>query len=175
MKTGPNFKLIIFVVSAVIILAAGAFFLFGNGSTAMAQKTANTANSETGSSTPAASSTKTATDFMVDGIFTIEDIAEYSPLGDHTDYLPVETYASYCRQLQSSARYSSNVYTNSFLSMYRYIAAEEVPTYDKFLKDAPTAKDPRPIVMSTIAKNWADYPELIEYGDMVMKIAAQCK
>ena len=153
-------------LAAVILVAVGIMLFSGNVLTAQAQK-ANTQNT--------ASQTKNTTDFVTDGVFTADDVTEWSPLPDHNTYLSVDQYAGYCKQLQSSGRYSKNVYTNAFLSMKRYIAQEEVPVYDKFLKDAPTSSDPHTIVMNTIASNWKDHPELNQEGDMIMSIVAACK
>lgn len=169
MKYDNNIKNTVFAaIAGVIVLVVVGFLLFGND---ILPVLANSISSITDKPT----AKEVAEEYIVDGKFTEEDISEWSPLGDHRDYLPVEQYAGYCKDLQTSGRYSTNVYTNSFLSMKRYIAPEEVPVYDEFLKDAPTSTDPRTIVMDTIAKNWREHPELNSYGDMIMKIAAACK
>lgn len=155
-------KNIFFALAAIVILVAAGFLLFSDEiGTAKAQSTSQVADP--------------ADDYMVDGKLTAQDITEHSPLPDHREYLDVSQYVGYCKDLQSSGRYTTNVYTNAFLSMKAYISLEEIPIYDSFLKDAPASSDPRTIVMDTIASNWRDHPELNEYGDMIMAIAADCK
>ena len=164
-------NLLFAALAAVILVVVGLVLFSGNVLTAQAQKP----NTNQLGNPYDKSQNKSSTDFVTDGVFTAEDVTEWSPLPDHNTYLSVDQYASYCKQLQSSGRYSKNVYTNAFLSMKRYIAQEEVPVYDKFLKDAPTSSDARTIVMNTIASNWKDHPELNQEGDLIMQIAAACK
>ena len=145
-----KYKNIIFAMSAIVILCIAAYFLFGKDvPTANAQKDARVSSGT----------------FSIDGVFTIEDIAEFSPLPSHKDYLSIEQYASYCRELQSSGRYSKNVHVNAILSTKAYIALEEIPVYESFLKDLPADA-----VANQIHINVTMVPE-----EMHLRIVAACK
>lgn len=140
----------------IFLLGVSAFYftntakaeeMIANGVTTLQEKTSELTQTNSTSQTGSDSDS-----YLTDNKFTFEDIVEFTTLPFHTDYLSADEYASYCRDLQQSGRYSNNVHVNAALSGMAYISAEELPIYE-FLLGNIEADDPSDVVMSKALEN----------------------
>ena len=159
-------KDLVFALVAVVILVFVGYFLFSPQTVSFAKKIQLQPIKPQSELVASSKRVDPSTAFQIDGVFTVEDIAEVSPLGPHKDYLSVEQYASYCKTLQASGKYSKNIHVNAILATKAYIAPEEIPVYEKFLKDVPSVG----ATTDQIQDNVTMVPE-----DMHLKIVAACQ